>query len=358
MSCMSRIPYSLFFLVALLNLQAAEMVTRSYVIGRMPVFQEESPHGGAGGSFGDPFGGEPVIGRGDGRGDVSQRWPRPDESDLPWARRTANPEFLQQYITRHLGVEFPEGSWLRYQRAGHVLHMHNTEDNHAFLKFGLFAHRFLPYQIDLSLRMVRFDEDLIQTLERQHPAGIPDRDLIELWREGEGELLSSQSLKTFNGVNAIIQCVEEFIYPTHMKTASEIQVSKGEKAENPEKHPPVYGGHETRMLGAIFNITPTVSPDMQTVNLTLLPEKSRLKGANTLHPPELQPMTPVIHSIMLANSMVIQSGSTLVAGQSSDLVPGSRIVLFMGAQLVDAQGEAIQIPLMPPEEIPDGEEQP
>ncbi|MCC5847179.1 MAG: hypothetical protein JJU29_03715 [Verrucomicrobia bacterium] len=340
---MIRISCLVVLLSGLICVQGAEMLTRSYVIGQIPVFHEQ-PHGGGGG-FGDAFGGEPVVGR----GDVSPRRPRADESDLPWARRTANPEFLQQYVTHHLGVEFPEGSWLRYQRAGHVLHMHNTEDNHAFMKFGLISHRLLAYQVALTLRMVRFDDAVIEALERNHPAGIPDRLLVDLWREGEGEVLSSQSLKTINGVNAIIHCVEEFIYPTHMRTTSEKKASGAAENENPEKHPPVYGGHETMQIGAIFNITPTVSADMQTVNLMLLPETTQLKGDNPLHPPELQPMTPIFHSINLTTALVVQSGSTLVAGQSSDLVPGSWIVIFVGAQLVDTKGEPIELPLTPPE---------
>lgn len=55
------------------------------------------------------------------------------ESDLPWARKTANPKFLEEYFTLHMGIVFPEGSWMKFQLAGNVLSMRNTLEQHAFL---------------------------------------------------------------------------------------------------------------------------------------------------------------------------------------------------------------------------------
>lgn len=65
----------------------------------------------------------------------------------------------------------------------------------------------------MSLRLVTFDAKKIDSLERQNPVGVSDQSYVELWRGGEGQTLSSQNLKTLNGVNAIIEMVDEIIYP-------------------------------------------------------------------------------------------------------------------------------------------------
>lgn len=306
--------------------EEGEWITRSYVVGKAPEFHQTATRS-LGGGGGDPFG--------FGGGSSSKSLP---ESDLPWARKTANPEFLEEYMTHYLGVAFPEGSWIRYQRAGHVLHMRNTEVQHELLKVGLMRHRMLPYQVQLSVRMVSFPEKRMDALERKHAAGIPDAELLELWQKGEGETLAFQSVKTINGVNVILECVEEIIYPTEMD-----RVEVGDDGEE-KRSDWIYGGFETRDVGAILNVTPTVGQDFNTLNLVLLPESAALKGANELQPEVNRPATPVFHSINVTTSVALENGAVLVLGQSTDHHSGRRIVLFGSGRLVDGQGRFIEVP--------------
>jgi hypothetical protein len=337
------------------DVQTEKQVTKSYIIGHTPRFggQYESvmtsslntndnlsdPFGGGDPFAGDPFGGGPTPSR-----NVSL------ESDLPWARKTANPEFLKQYISHHLGITFPEGSWISYQRAGHILHMHNTEANHAWLRFGLIQNRYMEYNIQLTLRMITFPDDLIDPLDRKHPAGIPDAELISLWQSGKGKTLSSQNIKTINGVNAIIQCVEEIRYPTEIDA---VPPSEDEKRKQSDALKKVYGGVETRSVGAILNVNPTVSQNLNRLNLVLLPEVASLKGNNPLHPEELQPITPIFKSMNVTTSVVIENGSSQIIGISTDIIPNQWVVLILGASLTDESGHPMRIPVFPPTQAPE-----
>ena len=171
--------------------------------------------------------------------------------------------------------------------------------------------------------------------------GLSDEAVLDLWRDGEGKTLAFQSIKTINGVNAIIECVEEIIYPTEM------DVKKSDE-EGAETGPPVYGGLETREVGAIFNATPTVGTDFNVVNLVLLPEAVDLKGASDLQPEVSKPMTPVFHSVNVTTTLVLENGSVVVLGQTTDHVSRHRLFLLAGAQLVDDRGRPVEVPRVVP----------
>jgi hypothetical protein len=220
--------------------------------------------------------------------------------------------------------------------------MHNTEANHALLRLGLIQNMLLRYQVRITLRLVAFPEKQIDALERKHVSGLPDSALIDLWEKGNGTTLTSQTVKTLNGVNAILECVEEIIYPTEM------DVEDDPRTEKKEGGAVIYGGFETRDVGVILNATPTVGQDLNTINLVLLPEKADLKGANDLQPEVAKPMTPTFHSLNVTTSVVLENQATLVLGQTTDPVSGQRIVLLVGAGLIDTKGEPITIPRIAP----------
>jgi hypothetical protein len=308
--------------------EQAEMMTVNYILEDIPAFEEYTT-GGGGGKAVDPFGfGAPA---------------RPMESDLPWARKTANPEFLQQYFTQHLGIEFPEGSWMNFQRAGNVLTMHNTLTQHAWLKIGLIKFHLLPSQIQINLRMVSFKQDMIDKLERQHPAGIPDALIVALWQKGEGETIASQSVKTINGVNAIIECVDDVTYPTSM-----ILNRKGQPGDAAV---PGYESFETRKVGVILNVTPVQNSSLQNFNLVILPEKVEHRENPDKMNPELRPMIPIFRNLNITTSVVLGNGGTLVLGHSSSMDHQNRIFLMVSVQMMDAKGGPVNFPKRDAEEV-------
>jgi general secretion pathway protein D len=148
-------------------------------------------------------------------------------------------------------------------------------------------------------------------------------------QKGNSDLLSAPRVTTINGVNAIIQVVNEIIYPTEFDvTENDIQVQGGGgTADDPSQPvfvPPtvIPGGFETREVGVILNVTPTVNPDNYTINLVMLPEIAELVDwiqYGTQVPVGDQIYTvnmpqPVFASRNITTSMIVWDGHTVVMG--------------------------------------------
>ena len=148
-------------------------------------------------------------------------------------------------------------------------------------------------------------------------------------QRGNSDLLSAPRVTTINGVNAIIEVVNEIIYPTEFDvTQNDIQVqgggAAGEAGAPPVFIPPtvIPGGFETRQVGVILNVTPTVAADNYTINLTMLPEIAELVDwlqYGTQVPIGDQIFTvnmpqPVFASRNVTTSMIVWDGHTVVMG--------------------------------------------
>jgi hypothetical protein len=300
------------------------LVTRRYILERPPVFGDRPAGlwGSAGGGGGAPFAGEPFGGP-----------ESATESSLPWAKRMATPDTMRAYFARHLDLSFPEGSWITYKEASNYLTMHNTEKNHAWLRFALIQAQALPSQVAITGRLVAFDTAELEKLDRESTTPLDDAALLSLWRKGRGETLGVQHFKTINGVNAIIESVDEVIYPTEIDTMVTNNVARL-----------VFGGFETREEGLILNVTPVVSAGAQVINLVLLPEKSTLIGSNPQVPADSAAVTPTFQSFNITTSMIVRNGHTLVAGQSLSRDGKRRLVFFITAMLCDPEGGIIVAP--------------
>ncbi len=203
-------------------------------------------------------------------------------------------------------------------------------------------------------------------------------------QRGNSDLLSAPRVTTINGVNAIIEVVNEIIYPTEFDvTQNDIQVQGGaggvEAGAAPVFIPPtvIPGGFETRAVGVILNVTPTVSADNYTINLTMLPEIAELVDwvqYGTQVPIGDQVFTvnmpqPIFASRNVTTSMIVWDGHTVVMGgliredltTFSDKVPllgdipligrlfrseGTRsekrnLLIFVTASLVDPSGSPV-----------------
>ncbi len=97
--------------------------------------------------------------------------------------------------------------------------------------------------------------------------------LQALSQHGNADLLSAPRITTKTGVNAQIQVVREIIYPTEFEVTQPTVQSQGDLVTPPTVTP---GSFETREIGVILNVTPTVGPDGYTIDLTLVPEVAEL----------------------------------------------------------------------------------
>jgi general secretion pathway protein D len=158
--------------------------------------------------------------------------------------------------------------------------------------------------------------------------------LHALSQRGNSDLLSAPRITTRSGVNATIQVVREIIYPTEFEVTQPTIQSEGNLVTPPTVTP---GSFETREVGVILNVTPTVGPDGYTIDLTMVPEVAELVdwiqyGSEvTISSPIQNPLTglligsrenrfrynipqPVFSSRNATTSIVIWDGQTVVMG--------------------------------------------
>jgi len=205
--------------------------------------------------------------------------------------------------------------------------------------------------------------------------------LHALEQKGGVDLLSSPRVTTRSGVNAQIKVVEEIIYPTEYEQQSVgdlgtgfgtiISPITGAPLSPYAYRPPIPGSFETREIGVILNVTPTVGPDGYTIDLTLVPEVAEFVRWIDYGPAGLYPiLQPVFASRNVTTSIVLWDGQTVVMGglirdqatHVDDKIPiigdipvlgrlfrnkgqysqKQNLVIFVTARLVDPSGNAIR----------------
>ncbi|MBU0679779.1 MAG: hypothetical protein KJ626_16885 [Verrucomicrobia bacterium] len=161
----------------------------------------------------------------------------------------------------------------------------------------------------------------------------PELNLIihALDQSGNSDVLSAPRVTTRSGVNATIEVVQEIIYPTEFEVteptisaSTSIVTTDGGATGGGLVTPPTVtpGSFETRQVGVILNVTPTVGPDGYTIDLTLAPEVAELIGwlqygssitaggqSFTYNIPQ-----PIFESRNVTTSIVIWDGQTVVMG--------------------------------------------
>lgn len=150
----------------------------------------------------------------------------------------------------------------------------------------------------------------------------PELELVvqALSQSGNSDVLSAPRVTTRSGVNAQIQVVEEIIYPTEFESevvTVEREVPGGGTSQ--ERFVTVTPGtFETREVGVILNVTPTVGPDGYTIDLTLAPEVAELvdwiQYGSTIEGFTYNIPQPVFASRNVTTSVVVWDGQTVVLG--------------------------------------------
>jgi general secretion pathway protein D len=144
---------------------------------------------------------------------------------------------------------------------------------------------------------------------------------------GGSDLLSAPRVTTRSGVNAQIQVVKEIIYPTEFEVTQPTMNTDGNVTMSPVVTP---GTFETREVGVILNVTPTVGPDGYTIDLVMAPEVAELVewiqygseitietgiiGARQQNTYIFNMPQPIFTSRNVTTSIVIWDGQTVVMG--------------------------------------------
>ena len=136
---------------------------------------------------------------------------------------------------------------------------------------------------------------------------------------GGSDLLSAPRITTRSGIAASIEVVQEIIYPTEFEaqTAELILGSGGNNDINVDQGAGIVifpESFETREVGVILNVTPTVGPDKYTIDLTLAPEVAELVDWIQYGTPPFNIPQPIFASRNATTSIVIWDGQTIVMG--------------------------------------------
>jgi general secretion pathway protein D len=193
-------------------------------------------------------------------------------------------------------------------------------------------------------------------------------------QHGASDLLSAPRVTTRSGVNAQIQVVKEIIYPTEFQI-TQPQFSTGSFSGTQVVTPPVItpSSFETREIGVILNVTPTVGPDGYTIDLVLAPEVSDLEGwinyGSSFGDFTFNVPQPIFATRKVQTTIVVWDGQTVVMGglireeltKTKDKIPllgdlpligrlfrsegeyskKKNLVIFVTARLVDPSGKPI-----------------
>lgn len=297
-----------FLSLPIVRLSAEEMFTRDYSLTKIPDtlgldFRAEGRSPGE-----DPFG------RGNPFDDASPPSPHP--------QFVAN---LKEALAQSFPVQFPEGSWIRPLGNTRSLRMHNSAENHAWLRHSLMSARILETRIHIQTELRAFAAEDVETLERQHGGGLPDEVYLRLRREGRGETIHAVSTLAEPGSNVVTRHGSLLRYPL----------------PNDDDNDPVE--LEERHLGFTLNVTAMVELAGQ-IHLVLCPEYNQLLAKPASAFPALDALTPLVRSWNVNTSVSLWTGETLVAAETTSRVDGRRWVYFVSATITDLEGSPISPP--------------
>jgi len=145
-----------------------------------------------------------------------------------------------------------------------------------------------------------------------------------LSQKQSADVLTSPKIVTISGAQAQIRVAQEFIYPTTYSTAT---IQQGQAANSvvgstpPTIVPSTPTAFATRPVGVVFNVTPFVGADGNTISLTLIPQVTDFLGSSTTVTPstwvpsllQRHQATAVFHP-RSDYSVVIWDGQTVVLG--------------------------------------------
>jgi type II secretory pathway component GspD/PulD (secretin) len=260
-----------------------------------------------------------------------------------------------------VGVEWPQGSSIKYVRISNSLVVKNSAENLDNIMHILIGSGAILFQVEIRLDYIEYDMKDIERLAKE--GELSTEPLLKLWRDGSAKLLFSPCVLTQSGQQATIKAVDEYIYPTEF-TVIEVQsgTSKsrpGDTPPPPAAPPPAAtpqavepGSFETREVGVILDVLPETSPDSRLVNITISPEtvapplwkdygyqvKQKDGSISTL------PMEqPFFNSHSLQTNILIAPGTTLMIGGGVNNSPEEKTTfVFITVRLLGPDGTEIK----------------
>lgn len=243
-------------------------------------------------------------------------------------------------------MDFPADSKVDYIPMLGKIRATTSPDAHAQIKAILEDICPAPAMVSIDYTLISLPTNVVLESEEYRATGsLSNEEVMRLFRAGHAKLISLSKVVTLSGVNAQVESVEEIIYPT------EFDIEAGQwlpstKTAGAAVTPPcgsVPGAFETRETGFILNVTPTIAPGLEIINLALIPEKAELIGWIDYDAPgqrEVAPerksrqSQPVFRSRNLTTSLVVFDGQPAVTGGAPHPETGELLYGIITARVI------------------------
>ncbi len=141
-------------------------------------------------------------------------------------------------------------------------------------------------------------------------------------QKGHADVLSSPRVTTKNNEQATIKVIEEIRYPqayeaNQIQTYGGLNATGGAIVNTQPLNVTVFtpADFQTREVGVILNVTPTIGPDGYTIDLTLVPEVSELTEWHQYGTQNgLNAAQPFFSTRTVTSKLVVWDGETVVLG--------------------------------------------
>jgi len=253
--------------------------------------------------------------------------PTASDSDAGCGIWTVRDEEVKNALI-NAGVPFPPGAMATYNQRWNLLVVLNTLSNlelvHQYV--NKFLHETLQVAIETRfLQMPRtLAEDLFADDDGLSRACIIKEKILkridDLAKQGKIVELARPKLTTVSGNTAQVKSVKEFRYPTAFDA-----LGSGSNTNKPSEvggaraviMQPEPGPFETREIGSLLNVTPTIGPDGSLINLTLVPEISRVapkmrQYTVTMPSGKVTVEQPEFSSYQTTTTVQLKSGHTML----------------------------------------------
>lgn len=256
------------------------------------------------------------------------------------------------------GIPFPPGASVTYNQRLSALAIVNTPENLKLVDrvVGALCCE-SPPQVTVEVRFLQLPrtlaEDLFADDEGLSKACIIKEKVLkritQLGRQGKITELAQPKLTTVSGNTAQVKSVKEFRYPTEFNV-----LGSGSITNKPSTAGGAYtavvpyepGAFETREVGYLLNVTPTIGLDDTTINLTLVPEISSVApkmrqytvsvptGKVTVEQPEFG-------SYQTTTTVLLKSGQTMLlavmdpVAEDGKLTQNNVVFVLLSATIVE-----------------------
>jgi hypothetical protein len=200
-----------------------------------------------------------------------------------------------------------------------------------------------PVTLQLDFTWMAFEpEELTAHPSFKQEMRVTPAAVIDAMAADKGTLIGSQKLHAQSGVNSIVEMVDEILYPTEFDvTENDIEIQATVRGGESAPQPPtvIPGGFETREVGSIVNITPSVLKSGEII-LELLIETAGLedwedfgsriqKPDGSIQSSEMR--QPIFSSQNITSRMEVPPGKPVVAFAGLNPKRGKIEVLIISA---------------------------